>query len=391
MRFISFCFVLLCSHMALYAQSGSLSGQALVNWRLPDLHGGAIKFGDFDQDGDEDLLLSGSDSSGTPNTILLRNNGYSQGFDTVATTFPPLTHSSADWGDFDNDGDQDLVLTGRIGKRINTSRIYRNLGNGTFSLHGQKLIGLDSGTSNWKDLDGDGDLDLFITGFNFIEQAHTAIYRNDGGGKLTNMSSLEIPGVVMGSVAFADFDNDLDMDILLTGTNQQNAGITKLYLNQGNLVFEESPLQLPDLKHGSVNFGDFNLDQNPDLLLSGMSNLYESFLFQNSGGSLQSYNFQPPPIVFGQQYLLDFNQDGRPDITGIGSSTLSDTIVFYKNLASGFSSVPTPALKLYDVKADWTDLNADALLDIFITGIDDANKVRTIVLMQGLSNFYLIY
>src|ERR1043165_428242 len=66
------------------------------------------------------------------------------------------------WGDYDNDGDLDLAITGTTGMYI--SRVYRNNGDGTFTDIKAGLAGVAGGGIAWGDYDNDGNLDLAVAG-----------------------------------------------------------------------------------------------------------------------------------------------------------------------------------------------------------------------------------
>ena len=79
---------------------------------LPTVFGGSVAWGDYDNDGQLDFLLSGSDgATGRPTLLLWRNtgNGFSNVTASVAPGLPGILDGSVAWGDFDNDGRRPAV------------------------------------------------------------------------------------------------------------------------------------------------------------------------------------------------------------------------------------------------------------------------------------------
>ena len=200
---------------------------------------------DFDNDGDVDIYVSNYRLQ--PN-ILWRNDGSGKFVDVAASHNAVATwegfaggHSiGASWGDFDNDGNIDL-FAGNFAH--NDSRghqpysfflqntgpeedyVFKNMGQ--CGLHYQESYASPA----LADYDNDGDLDLFFTTVYGTASANKknfpVLYRNDGSWTFVDVT--ENSGVDKLSptyqAAWADIDNDGDVDLITAG---------KLFINQGN-------------------------------------------------------------------------------------------------------------------------------------------------------------
>ncbi len=197
---------------------------------------------DFDQDGDLDVYVSNYRLQ--PNVLWL-NDGAGEFTDVAAAynalaTSPgfPGGHSiGAAWGDFDNDGYMDL-FAGNFAHRDSRgdqpkSRFLRNLGAvggyhfedlGTCGIHYQESYA----TPAAGDYDNDGDLDLFFTTVygtaSFGKKNYPVLFRNDGSFKFTDATKsaqlAELPPTYQ--AAWADFDNDGDLDLVTAGKLFEN-------------------------------------------------------------------------------------------------------------------------------------------------------------------------
>jgi len=169
------------------------------------------------------------------------------------------------WTDFDMDGDLDLYITKcRQGvfddtdpRRINA--LFVNTDSGyvemadTFGL----AIGAQSWSSDFADIDNDGDLDIIVINHDVPSQ----LFENVGNGEyedITTQAGIDIIGKTIQSI-FRDFDNDGLVDLLIGGS------ASKLYHNMGENIFEEvsSPFGPESVK--SFTIGDFNDDGFPDV------------------------------------------------------------------------------------------------------------------------------
>jgi len=183
---------------------------------------GSVAWGDYDIDGDLDILLMGIAGSERISRVYRNDEGT---FSDVGAGLRGVEDGSVAWGDYDIDGDLDILLMGIAGsERI--SRVYRNDG-GMFTDLGE--VGLpEAGSSTsaaWGDYDNDGDLDILLSGWTGSESI-SCIYRNDGAS-FTDVGA-GLPGVSSGSAAWGDYDNDGSLDVLLTGS-----GISRIYRNDG--------------------------------------------------------------------------------------------------------------------------------------------------------------
>jgi hypothetical protein len=147
-------------------------------------------------------------------------------FEQLAQVLVRVSSSSVAWGDYDGDGDLDILLTGTNSSSVAISKIYRN-DSGAFTDIAAGLAGVSSSSSAWGDYDGDGDLDILLMGQGSSGRVGS-IYRNDGGTFTDIGAGLE--GVI-GSSVWGDYDGDGDLDILLIGLNSVNQRISRIYRN----------------------------------------------------------------------------------------------------------------------------------------------------------------
>jgi hypothetical protein len=233
---------------------------------------------DYDLDNDLDLFITngyGDGSTGEdpyPN-MLFRNDG---GVLNRITAGVIATHAgrsyAGTWGDYDDDGDPDLVT---INTLLYPADLFRNDGDGGFTLASTPLsTDTAQGGCTWVDYDNDGDLDLYIAG----TQAPTSLlYRNDGNGTLSKVSGHGISNEIGkgNNGIWADFDNDGDQDVFVTFRYYEN-GIplgfyAYVYENLGNGTFSRLTDAMPNCDLwtvGGAMCGDIDRDGDVDLFLT---------------------------------------------------------------------------------------------------------------------------
>jgi tetratricopeptide (TPR) repeat protein len=326
--------------------------------RLPETMSGGVGLFDYDGDGWLDVyaVQSGAfppDRQSSFGDRLFRNRGDGT-FDDV-TERAGLHRFSGGYGhgvaigDFDNDGHPDLFVT-----RWRSYALYRNRGDGSFE-DATKHAGLDGDrdwptSAAWADLDGDGDLDLYVCHYLVFDVVNTIlcgdtkskkysycnprdfvplpdhVFRNDGG-KFVDVTKeagfVDPDGRGMGVVA-ADLDDDNRIDVYVANDMSANY----LFRNLGGFRFEERAFAAGAAVNSSGAFqsgmgiacGDLDGDGRPDL---AVTNYYgeSTTLFRNMGQGLfadatAAMGMAAPTrnlLGFGVAFL-DANNDGRLDL-----------------------------------------------------------------------------
>ncbi|NNF05587.1 MAG: matrixin family metalloprotease, partial [Candidatus Eisenbacteria bacterium] len=321
-----------------------------------------VSWGDFDNDGDEDIYIA---TFNLP-AQLLRNDGNG--------TFTEVANSQLAgsgllgivggwWGDYDNNGNLDLVMS------ANSNRLATGDGAGGFVSVSSPEISDSAGINHrgisWVDYDNDGDLDLYM----LSASARSVLLRNDGSNTWVDVTPAALAFATNFScfqAAWADFDQDGDADVYIVRNTEPGA----LVRNDGGGVFTDiTPSNLGTLSgSGNVNsaaWGYTSGDAYPDLLITGSLNCY---LFRNDAGSGSFTNITPAFFNFGgrQGLWLDYNSDRRQDIFIVGSFT-SNRLV--ENLGGAFADVTPPLLAnagIANKAAAAADYDNDGDVDIYL-------------------------
>ncbi len=226
----------------LYKNDGNGALTELTSVSLPGMNYGRIKWADYDNDGDQDFVLSGYDDngggSGTFYTKIFTNNG-NETFTDSGISLHQGWLGDTEWGDYNGDGNIDLVLSGTGGSGTDRfTLLYKNNGNGTFTELNPGFEAVSHSGLEWADFDNDGDLDLFLTGSTSAPGAGTGvthIYINEGGDNFTDLSGLSLSTSAYGDVDSGDIDGDGKIDLVIAGYDNAFDPSSKIYKNDGSL------------------------------------------------------------------------------------------------------------------------------------------------------------
>lgn len=282
-----------------------------------DVGGSMALLGDIDRDEDLDLVIS---YDGSAVTRLFRFNGVAyedSGIEFVGTAV------GGQWIDYDNDGYIDLVLYGG-----QTARLYRNESGETFTLVSNPSFPLTStgqaGISAG-DYDNDGDDDLAL-----MQDNRIWLYDNNGRGNYTKNTAIELEGHLKSNNAWADYDNDGDLDLSANIEVSCASNILAIHENISDNTFI------------TKQFG----------ALEGTNDDYWNYTGEIEWG--------------------DFDNDGYPDLLVAGQNTCGNGYainrIYHNGKDKTFSKFASLVQLTYDVNVDWGDYDNDGDLDIFAYG-----------------------
>lgn len=223
---------------------------------------------DFNGDGWQDIVVMDADG----NPALYINNGGDGSFTLDANSgLSKQRGGTIAVGDFNKDGYPDLLVNGwNDSTQGDGITINKNLGNGKFvPVTSSNFVGAEKGQAMFVDVDGDGYLDVFVTGESSVEGWNRIAYvfRNNGDETFTKVNAT-LPGVGKSGCDWIDVNNDGNMDIVYGGENADNR--TVVVLNEGNLKLTANNSLLGIARGGAaVAAFDINNTGTPDLAIMG--------------------------------------------------------------------------------------------------------------------------
>lgn len=363
---------------------------------LPRMLGFAMDYADVDNDNDLDILITGK-QNGVWVAYLYLNDGtgkFTQRIDTPSHPFSNIEavyDGSVDFADINGDGNQDVLITGENPASIRITKLYTNDGQGNFTEvnPGANLLGVSRGKGIFVDVNNDGSQDIFVHGETGATYDVVKLYLNDGFGNFSYFSNTDVEPLQYNNFAFADVDGDQDLDLFLSGTSN-NGKVTLLYENDGTGFFSKntSKTLIPNIS-GLLYCLDLNGDGSEDLLLSGSNYTAArtSRMYLNDGaGNFTDATGSSFETVNGPIEIADINGDGSEDVFLRGRNTSYAGIAkFYLNDGQGnFTDMATNPLGSSTYYSyGIADLDGDNDLDLII---GEAIASFTIVLKRFLND-----
>ena len=281
--------------------------------------------------------------------------------------------SGCAWGDYDNDGKLDLIVTS-YNDFGNSSYpiLYKNMGNDNFQVVSNNGI-----TNNalyqtlacaWGDFNHDGRLDLFLaTGMNQVD----LLYKGMGGGNFSRITAGSIVNTaeISNGINWTDYDKDGFLDILVV----QN-GYNLLFKGNPDGTFTQittGPIVTDYGNHRRAVWGDYDNDHYPDLFVCNYDGQVNNLYHNNRNGTFTKVTagdiVNTPSYGSGCAWG-DYNNDGWLDLyvtNGGGGPNF-----LYKNNHNGTFTRITTGPEVTDAGAGfgccWGDFDNDGDLDLFV-------------------------
>jgi hypothetical protein len=363
-------------------------------------------WGDFSNDGYLDPFIANDNGA---NAFYLNNGNGTFTSDTNSAPVQDnnIDHIGAAAGDYDNDGNLDLAVSGGIAVQAGIPTVlYHGNGDGTFSVTGGVVTNQlgHFGPCVWADYDHDGFLDLFVADHGYQDAgARNRLYHNNGDGTFTEVTA----GAIVTDIGvgfdclWADYDNDGFDDLLVcnNGTSDSSSTTNFLYHNNGDGTFTRVTNTAVHLGTDSWSdgclggaWGDYDNDGFQDFFAAGNDGTSDRLYHNNGDGtfSVATNITRPAGTASLGGAWGDYDNDGYLDLlvrTDGGHNSL------YHNNGDGTFTRITVGPVVADSfaghscwTADWVDYDNDGLLDLFVTHSADSGTDASNLLYHNTGN-----
>ena len=414
---------------------------------------------EINEEGEELISIASTNVSNailtnaTPIEVVLLDN--SKTISLQENPFIGLSNGAVAWGDFDRDGDQDVAVMGQSNITGAVTSLYENR-DGVFVDTNQDFVKLYGGDISWVDINKDGWIDLVVSGFNGTPQ--TNLYINKEGRYFELASNYNLPQLYSSSMAWGDLDNDGDIDLAMSGideTGQYIFSISYWEPLSNSFVLETANIYGGEFQfmegfiNGDLKIVDVDLDGDNDIVYSGENGIgnpmagikYNTFIDKNNGyyndylpieGLKEStvevlklnkrnnyltvlvngvnyeginafykykgvYESAPSPgyeadgifpkLKNGDIAVGDFDNNGTNDLlfTGETQDAIPTTKLFLQGLNGSFKESELVLEGLRESTANFVDYDMDGDLDIFLSG-SSSSGAKTLLYKSEIAN-----
>ncbi len=349
------------SAIAIYKNNGNGDFER-INLGLQGTGFGCVDWIDVDNDNDLDIYTAGqyAINNHISKMYVLEDGIYTE----VETNLPPLQGSNTDWKDYNGDGLLDVLYNGILGLEIGDleyTRIYINQGNYQFEMISPDIHQISSGDAKFADYNNDGLLDIATAGRVDSWDWRVSVWRNDGNNEFTEID-LGIEGVRYTVVEWADYNNDGLMDLFVTGSIQNEIpSVLYILRNDGNDSFTN--VNLPDnenyvvgIRQGDMKIHDINSDGLVDIIVNGVQNTewWTGQIHFNQGNDTFTYADSLDALKYGELTMIDYNGDLNSDVLLTGRYDYQDYYCnIYENQTELTNTAPqAPAVITAEVEDD---------------------------------------
>ena len=372
----------------------NMGNSTQIQWNLLNSSLLVANFGASAQ-GKLTVINSGEDDKG--NIILSTNNGAALGITTTWDSakmtnvtlsqygFPVLKNGDIAVGDFNNDGKDDLVFTGEDSKGVPQTKLFVQTAEGGFKASPIVLKGLRNSTADWVDYDTDGDLDLFITGLDdkgaktLLYEADIKYNKNEAPASITGLKTQNLGnGKIRLSWTAPKDDHSTNLGYVvrlgtskggseLSNTESDLATGTRLIVKTAPIYTNFFETQLdPGNYYWSVQAVDNGLKGGQFAVEDKFQLLYDWKILNQGGIIDRSITALPGPII----KLIDVDNDKDLDLI-YGSSTQSGSPKLMKFDSKRLATDNTNPLNQVDkiTNAQTGDINGDGKPDVVINNL----------------------
>lgn len=368
-----------CSVAEIYLAQTNGSYKLAASYGVPGIpcsqgYSNSITVGDVNGDGKPDLVYSDQlNSSCAPNDIVVQlGNGDGTFQIPIITTTVATNAASVIFGDFNADGKPDVAYVDTAGNNAPVG-IYVHLGNGDGTLQAPTFYAVSNCSPSQvitADFNRDNKPDLAISCY-YGGQSGTQVLLNNGDGTFGNPT---VYSVGAAGVAAADINGDGILDLIVTGYPKVNSNVdaVNVLLGKGDGTFGtpiSTPMPLASNISGNIAVADFNGDGKLDVATAGGWTGVTVFLGNGTGKFPATATYGTIQLGEYSNVLAgDYNQDGKPDLVSVGYIFTGEAFSILANNGDGtFVSGKDYPAGTYPQAVVAGDFNGDGKLDLAIT------------------------